>query len=153
MGLKTGVFLLGVGFLAACEPMPEGAAGSDGFFATNIGRRVGQAEALAASCPSIRLNNVAVQQYKAAICQRLELEDGCSLPSFESERQRLFAATKASLAALSPEQACVYTRAEAENDGTLTSFLLGAGIPRAAVVQVPVEVEPSEPVGGGWFSL
>lgn len=152
MELKIGAFLLGVGVLAACEPVPEGSAGTDGFFATNIGRRVGQAEALAASCPSIRLNNVAVQQYKAAICQRLELGDGCSLPSFDSERQRLFSVTKASMAELTPEQACDYTRAEAANDGTLKSFLVGAGIPRAAV-PVSVEAEPSRPADGGWFSL
>ena len=155
MGLKTGVFLLGVGILAACEPVENGgvAVGSDSYFATNIGRRVGRAEALAASCPDITLNVATVQQYKAAICAARELDAACSLPGFESEKQRLYGQTLASLAALSAEQACTYTRAEAANDGTLSSFLLGAEIPRAAVVPAPVEAEPSGPVAGGWFSL
>lgn len=148
MGLKTGVFLLGVGILAACEPVENGAVavGSDSYFATNIGRRAGQAEALAASCPDIALNNATVQQYRAAICVARGLADGCSLPAFETAKQRLYGQTLASLAALTPAQACTYTRAEAANDGTLYSFLLGAGIPRAAVVLVPETVVPEAPV-------
>ncbi len=150
MGLKTGVFLLGAGILAACEPVENGtvAVGSDSYFATNIGRRVGQAEALAASCPDIALNTATVQQYKAAICSARGLGNGCSLPAFEAAKQRLYAQTLASLQALSPGQACTYTRAEAASDGTLKSFLVGAGIPRAAVVLAPVSeiVEPESPV-------
>ncbi len=150
MELKTGVFLLGVGILAACEPVENGAVavGSDSYFATNIGRRVGRAEALAASCPDIALNNATVQQYKAAICAARGLGNGCSLPAFETAKQRFYGQTLASLAALSPEQACTYTRAEAANDGTLKSFLVGAGIPRTAVVlaPAPVIVEPEAPV-------
>jgi len=157
MELKTGVFLLGVGILAACEPVENGAmpVGSDSYFAANIGRRVGRAEALAVTCPSIALNVATVQQYKTAICTARGLDAACSLPGFESEKQRLYGQTLASLVALSPEQACTYTRAEAANDGTLSSFLLGAEIPRTAVVlvPVPVEAEPSGPVAGGWFSL
>lgn len=150
MGLKTGVFLLGVGILAACEPVENGAVavGSDSYFATNIGRRVGRAEALAASCPDIALNNTTVQQYKAAICVARGLAEGCSLPAYETAKQRLYSQTLASLQALSPEQACAYTRAEAAGDGTLKSFLVGAGIPRAAVVLAPTPeiVEPEAPV-------
>ena len=150
MGLKTGVFLLGVGILAACEPVENGAvaAGSDSYFATNIGRRVGQAEALAAACPDIALNTTTVQQYKAAICAARGLGKGCSLPAFETAKQRLYSQTIVSLQALSPEQACTYTRAEADSDGTLKSFLVGAGIPRAAVGTAPIPeiVEPKAPV-------
>ena len=150
MGFKTGVFLLGVGILAACEPLVSGAVsvGSDSYFATNIGRRVGQAEALAAACPDIALNEATVQQYKAAICEARGLDEGCDLPAFETAKQRLYSQTVASMAALSAKQACTNTRAFAAGDGTLKSFLVGAGIPRTAVVLAPVPevVEPEPPV-------
>lgn len=155
MGLKTGVFLLGVGALAACEPVDNGAVavGPDSYFATNIGRRVGRAQALAASCPDISLNSATVQQYKAAICAARGAGNGCSLPAFEAAQQQLYGQTLASLQALTPEQVCSYTRAEAANDGTLKSFLVGADIPRAAVVLAPAPTpavtESSPPVAEG----
>lgn len=150
MGLKVKIFLAGVGFLAACETIPNATSGvgPDGFFATNIGRRVGQAEALAASCPGISVNAATIQQYKNAICEGLEAGEGCSLPSFETERQRILNLTAASLAPLTSEQACAFTRAEASGDETLNSFLLGIEIPRAAVVVAPAPeiVAPEAPV-------
>lgn len=152
MGLKAKIFLAGVGFLAACETIPQGASavGPDGFFATNIGRRVGQAEALAASCPSISVNAATIQQYRTAICEGLDGEEGCSLPTYDSERQRLFNLTSASLVPLSTEQACAFTRAEAGGDETLNSFLLGVAVAPVVVarpaVHAPVEVEPEAPI-------
>ena len=149
--MKIGFILVGFAVLAACEPVDNApvAVGSDSYFATNIGRRVGQAEALAAKCAGIRLNAATVHQYKTAICTARGEVVGCSLPAFEAAKQQLYAQTMVSLRALSPEQVCVYTRAEAANDSTLSSFLLGADIPRAAVVLVPTptpKVEEPEPV-------
>ena len=149
MMLKAGLILLSAGILTACEPVESEtvAVGSDSYFATNIGRRVGQAEALAAACPDIGLNTATVQQYKAAICAARALESGCNLPALESAKQQYYARTLASLQALSPEQVCVYTRAEAASDGTLNTFLLGTEIPRAVVAVVPASVaEPEVPV-------
>ncbi len=148
MGMKAKIMLMGVGVLAACQTIPQGATpvGADGFFATNIGRRVGQAEALAASCPGISVNAATIQQYKTAICEGLGAGEGCSLPSFETERQRIYNLTAASMAPLSSAQACAFTRAEAGGDETLNSFLLGVEIAPVVVVRPPAPAPVAEPV-------
>ena len=151
MGYKTALALLGGGLLAACEPLPEGTSGNglDSYFAVNVGRHAGRAEALASLCPSLQFNTATLQQKRSAICEGNGQNRACALPTLDAEMQHSKAATLASLHALSSEQACAYAHSEAVSDLTLAEYFIGLPVARVAqpVVAAPVpEPEPEEPV-------
>lgn len=140
------VFLfLGAGLLAACEPVPPGATigGIDSYFAVNVGRQAGRAEAMASLCPSLQFNTSTLAQTRAAICEGQGLSAGCALPTLDAEKQRLKATTLTSLSGFTSEQACAYAEAEAAADSLFAGYFIG--LPVARVV-APVAVAEPAPV-------
>jgi len=127
MNIKATFVALGVLTLASCSGLPSLLSGNDGgeidtYFATNVGRQAGHAQAYAALCPSLSFDEAELELYRVAICQGKQLEDDCSLPGLEKEREKTFAETMASLAGVAPEQVCSDAREQAAANPALADY-------------------------------
>lgn len=140
--------------LAGCADGSSDSSSTAGnsYFATNVGRLAGHAEALASLCPTLSYSSNELDLNRAAIC---EAEGkgavNCDLPRMDAEKARSFAATIASLNGQSAEQVCANARAEAASDYALASYLVGLPVPRvaapapAAPAPAPAVVPEPEP--------
>lgn len=140
--LRKSLFVVAAGFaLAGCSGdgvtvgRDANGTAADSYFATNVGRLAGHAEALASLCPSLSYNANNLEVYRTAICEaRVEGETtaDCELPRMDAEKARSFNATLASLNGQSAEQVCARANAEAAADNALAEFLTGVSVSRAA---------------------
>ncbi len=150
MKKRTVFYLGGMVVVAGCGGailgFSEGqtGVGLDSYFATNVGRLAGHAEALASICPSLTFNEAELELNRKAICQGEGLGADCSLPGLDAEKTKSFDETLASLEGVPVEQVCADTRAEAAGSPPLADYLIGLQVVRRAVVPAPV-VEPEEP--------
>ncbi len=152
MKKRTVFYLGGMVVVAGCGGailgFSEGqtGVGLDSYFATNVGRLAGHAEALASICPSLTFNEAELELNRKAICEAGGLGADCSLPGLDAEKTKSFDETMASLEGVPVEQVCADTRAEAAGSPPLADYLIGLQVVRRAVVPVPAPVvEPEEP--------
>ncbi len=124
---KATFVTLGALTLASCSGVPGILSGNDGgpldtYFATNVGRQAGLAQAYAEICPSLSFDAKELKLYHVAICQGKKLEDNCALPGLEAERQKSYEETLASLAGVAPAQVCADARAQAADNPVLADY-------------------------------
>ena len=127
MTRKSMFLVFGLLGLAGCNALPglvgdTGEGVLDSYFAVNVGREAGHAEALAQLCPSLTYNADEIELNRVAICQGLGAADDCTLPTMDSEKQSSFDKTMASLKGVAPAQVCADARGEAEVDPTLAKY-------------------------------
>jgi len=120
----------------------------DSYFATNVGRLAGRAEAIASVCPTLTFNPVEVELNRVAICEAEgEGSVSCSLPRLDAEKEKSFAETLASLNGIPAEQVCADARAEAATDYALADYFIGLEVARPTPAPIVVAPAPEpEPV-------
>ncbi len=124
---NTVLMALGAVALGACTEFPTLLSGNNGgvldsYFATNVGRQAGHAEAYAQMCPRLEFDEVELDLFRVAICQGLQRDDNCELPSLEAERQTSFDATLASLAGVPTAEICADAEAQAAENPILADY-------------------------------
>ncbi len=124
---NTTLMAIGAFALAGCGGFPSLLSGNDGgvldsYFATNVGRQAGHAQAYAQLCPSLDFDAVELELFRVAICQGLERDDNCELPSLEEERQQSFDETLASLEGVSTPAICADAKAQADANPILADY-------------------------------
>ena len=117
----------------------------DSYFALNVGRMAGRAEAIASLCPTLSYNPNALELNRVAIC---EAEGNgavsCDLPRLDSEKAKTYTATLNSLSGKPAEEICASARAEAASDFSFADYFIGLQVARSAPVATPApEAEPA----------
>ncbi len=96
--------------------------GIDSYFATNVGRLAGHAEAIASLCPTLSYNAAELELNRVAICEGEGAAGDCSLPGLEASKEASFTETIASLQGKTPETICADARAEAAGSPPLADY-------------------------------
>lgn len=149
MKLRTVIIIGLTTVLAGCVAgigIGNNRVAQDSYFAANVGRLAGRAEAIAALCPTLTFNPVELELNRVAICEAEGEGESCGLPKLDAEKEKSFTETLASLNGIPAEQICADARAEAASDYAFADFLTGLQVARPVAVIRAAAPVPAEPV-------